>query len=251
MTFCSKKLIKFKNIRHGFFNREGGVSKGIYKSLNCGPGSKDKIRNIKKNIEKVCKKIGCNKKNLILLDQVHSNIVHNVNRVTRKKLKGDSLITSKKGIALGILTADCAPVFIYDPINNLISALHAGWKGAFKQIISKTIKKFKLKGSNLNDLIVVIGPCISKNNYEVRRDFLNKFIAKEKSNKNFFYYKNNKIFFSLNGFIKKSFLDLGIKNIEIIKKDTYILSNNFFSARRSLKEKLNDYGRNISVIMIK
>jgi len=249
--FCSKKLIKFKNIRHGFFNREGGVSKGIYKSLNCGPGSKDKIKNIKKNIEKVCKKIGCNKKNLILLDQVHSNIVHNVNRVTKKKLKGDSLITGKKGIALGILTADCAPVFIYDPINNLISALHAGWKGAFKQIISKTIKKFKIKGSNLNDLIVVIGPCISKNNYEVKRDFLNKFIVKEKSNKNFFNYKNNKIFFSLNDFIKKSFLDLGIKNIEIIKKDTYILSNNFFSARRSLKKKLNDYGRNISVIMIK
>ena len=249
--FCSKKLIKFKNIRHGFFNREGGVSKGIYKSLNCGPGSKDKIKNIKKNIEKVCKKIGCNKKNLILLDQVHSNIVHNVNRVTKKKLKGDSLITGKKGIALGILTADCAPVFIYDPINNLISALHAGWKGAFKQIISKTIKKLQIKGSNLNDLIVVIGPCISKNNYEVKRDFLNKFIVKEKSNKNFFNYKNNKIFFSLNDFIKKSFLDLGIKNIEIIKKDTYILSNNFFSARRSLKKKLNDYGRNISVIMIK
>ena len=249
--FCSKKLIKFKNIRHGFFNREGGVSKGIYKSLNCGPGSKDKIKNIKKNIEKVCKKIGCNKKNLILLDQVHSNIVHNVNRVTKKKLKGDSLITGKKGIALGILTADCAPVFIYDPINNLISALHAGWKGAFKQIISKTIKKFKIKGSNLNDLIVVIGPCISKNNYEVKKDFLDKFIVKEKSNKNFFNYKSNKIFFSLNDFIKKSFLDLGIKNIEIIKKDTYILSNNFFSARRSLKKKLNDYGRNISVIMIK
>ena len=249
--FCSKKLIKFKNIRHGFFNREGGVSKGIYKSLNCGPGSKDKIKNIKKNIEKVCKKIGCNKKNLILLDQVHSNIVHNVNRVTKKKLTGDSLITGKKGIALGILTADCAPVFIYDPINNLISALHAGWKGAFKQIIYKTIKKFKIKGSNLNDLIVVIGPCIGKNNYEVKRDFLNKFIVKEKSNKNFFNYKNNKIFFSLNDFIKKSFLDLGIKNIEIIKKDTYILSNNFFSARRSLKKKLNDYGRNISVIMIK
>ena len=249
--FFSKKLKKFKNIRHGFFNRKGGVSKGIYKSLNCGPGSKDKIKNIKKNIEKVCKKIGCNKKNLILLDQVHSNIVHNVNRVTKKKLKGDSLITGKKGIALGILTADCAPVFIYDPINNLISALHAGWKGAFKQIISKTIKKFKIKGSNLNDLIVVIGPCISKNNYEVKKDFLDKFIGKEKSNKNFFNYKNNKIFFSLNDFIKKSFLDLGIKNIEIIKKDTYILSNNFFSARRSLKKKLNDYGRNISIIMIK
>ena len=186
-------------------------SKGIYKSLNCGPGSKDKIKNIKKNIEKVCKKIGCNKKNLILLDQVHSNIVHKVNKIPKKKLKGDSLITNKKGIALGILTADCAPVFIYDPINNLISALHAGWKGAFKQIISKPIKKFKIKGSNLNDLIAVIGPCISKNNYEVKKDFLNKFIVKEKSNKNFFNYKNNKIFFSLNDFIKQKLFKFGCK----------------------------------------
>ena len=249
--FCSKKLIKFKNIRHGFFNREGGVSKGIYKSLNCGPGSKDKIKNIKKNIEKVCKKIGCNKKNLILLDQVHSNIVHNIIKVPKKKLKGDSLITNKKGIALGILTADCAPVFIYDPANNLISAIHVGWKGAYKQIISKTLKKFKSRGGNLNNLIAVIGPCIDKRNYEVKEDFLNKFIKKEKSNKIFFSFRDNKIFFSLSDYIKQNFLKLGVKNIEIIKKDTYILSNNFFSARRSIKNKLNDYGRNISVIMIK
>ena len=181
MMFCSKKLIKFKNIRHGFFNREGGVSKGIYKSLNCGLGSNDKIKNVKKNIEKVCKKIGCNKKNLILLNQIHSNIVHKINKIPKKKLKGDSLITNKKGIALGILTADCAPVFIYDPVNNLISALHAGWKGAYKKIISKTLKKFKSKEVILNDLIAVIGPCIGKNNYEVKKDFLNKFIKKKKN----------------------------------------------------------------------
>ena len=82
--FYSKKLKKFKNIRHGFFNREGGVSKGIYKSLNCGLGSNDKIKNVRKNIEKVCKKIGCNKKNLILLNQIHSNIVHKVNKIPKK-----------------------------------------------------------------------------------------------------------------------------------------------------------------------
>ena len=249
--FYSRKLKKFKNIRHGFFNREGGFSKGIYKSLNCGLGSDDKLEIVRKNIEKVCKKIGCNKENIILLNQIHSNIVHKVTKVPQKKLKGDSLITNKKGFALGILTADCAPVFIYDPANNLISALHAGWKGAYKQIISKTLKKFKLRGSNLNNLIAVIGPCIDKRNYEVKRDFLNMFITKEKSNKKFFNYKNNKIFFSLSDYIKQNFLNLGVKNIEIIKKDTYLLSNNFFSARRSIKNKLNDYGRNISVIMIK
>ena len=166
-------------------------------------------------------------------------------------MKGDSLITDKKDFALGILTADCAPIFIYDPVNNLISALHAGWKGAYRQIIPKTLKQFKLMGSNLNNLIAVIGPCIDKKNYEVKKDFFIKFISKEKSNKKFFNFKNNKIFFSLSDYIKENLLNFGVKNIEIIKKDTYLLSNNFFSARRSAKEKLNDYGRNISVIMIK
>ncbi len=247
----SKKLIKFKNIRHGFFDRQGGVSKGIYKSLNCGFGSNDKIKDITKNIEKVCKKIGCSKNNLVLLNQIHSNIVHKISKIPKKRLEGDSLLTDRKGIALGILTADCAPILIYDPVNNLISAIHAGWRGAFKKIVSTTLKEFKIKGSNFKDLIVVVGPCISNKNYEVKRDFLNKFITKEKSNKKFFNYKNNKIYFSLNGYIRQNFLNLGVKNVEIIKKDTYKTSNNFFSARKSLKNKLNDYGRNISVIMIK
>ena len=247
----SKKLIKFQNIRHGFFNREGGVSKGIYKSLNCGLGSDDRIKNVRKNIEIVCKKIGCNKNYLILLNQIHSNIVHEVKKIPKKKLKGDALITNKKGVALGILTADCAPVFIYDPNNNLIGALHVGWRGAYKQIISKILKEFKSRGSKFKDLIAVIGPCISKKNYEVKKGFFNKFISTEKFNKKFFNYKNDKIFFSLNDYIKQSFLNLGVKNIEIIKKDTYKTGNNFFSARKSIKYKLNDYGRNISVIVIK
>ena len=249
--FKSKKLTKFKKIRHGFFNRLGGVSKGIYKGLNCGLGSDDKIIDVKKNIEKVCKKIGCNKNNLILLNQTHSNIVHKVNKIQKKKLKGDSLITNKEGVALGILTADCAPVFIYDPVNNLISALHAGWKGAYKKIVSTTLRKFKSNGSNFKNLIVVIGPCIGKENYEVRNDFLDKFINQDSSNKKFFKIKRDQIYFSLKDYIKEQLVKSGVKNIEIIRKDTYKLSNNFFSARRSIKNKLHDYGRNISVIMIK
>ena len=133
----------------------------------------------------------------------------------------------------------------------MISALHAGWKGAYQKIISTTLKKFELKGSNFKDLIAVIGPCISKRSYEVRKDFLNKFVKREESNRNFFYKKKNKIYFSLNDYIKKDLLKYGVKNIEIIRKDTYLRSNNFFSARRSIKNKLDDYGRNISVIMIK
>ena len=249
--FKSKKLSKFKKIRHGFFNRLGGVSKGIYKGLNCGLGSDDKIIDVRKNIEKVCQKIGCNKNSLVLLDQIHSNYVYKISKIPKKKLKGDSLITNKKGIALGILTADCAPVFIYDPVNNLISALHAGWKGAYKKIVSTTLKKFKSNGSNFKNLIAVIGPCIGKENYEVRNDFLDKFINLDKSNKKFFKMKRDKIYFSLKDYIKEQLMKSGVKNIEIISKDTYKLNNNFFSARRSIKNKLHDYGRNISVIMIK
>ena len=100
------RLIKsYNNISHGFFNSQGGYSKGIYKSLNCGIGSKDKKINIKKNLQKVCKKIGCSINNLILLKQIHSNEVHIVNKKPKKKLTGDSLITYKKKIALGILSA--------------------------------------------------------------------------------------------------------------------------------------------------
>ena len=170
------KLIKsFKNISHGFFNNQSGYSRGIYKSLNCGIGSNDKKINVKRNIQKVCKKIGCSVNNLILLNQQHSNKVHLINKNPKKKLKGDSLITNKKNIALGILTADCAPVFIYDTKNKFISAIHAGWKGAYKKIVTKTINKLKVKGSKTNNLIAVIGPCISKRSYEINNDFFKDF----------------------------------------------------------------------------
>mgnify|MGYP001211606844 FL=1 len=247
----SKLISKYKNISHGFFNKLGGYSNGIYKSLNCGTGSKDEKININKNLRKVCKKIKCTKNKLILLNQIHSNKVISIKKIPKKKPIGDALITSKNKYALGILTADCAPVFIIDPEKNIISAIHAGWKGAYKKIIYKTIYQLKKRGSNIKDLIVVIGPCISKQNYEVKKDFLKKFLNQNKKNIRFFIFYKKKIFFSLNEYIKSQFKDIGVKNIEIINKDTYLNKNNFFSSRRSLKNNYYDYGRNISVIMIK
>ena len=247
----SKLLSKYKNISHGFFNNKGGYSNGIYKSLNCGVGSKDNKSNINKNLKKVCNKIGCDKKKLILLNQVHSNKVVSVNKIPKKRLLGDALINSKKKIAIGILTADCAPVFILDPKKNIVSAIHVGWKGAFKKIIYNTVLNFKKRGSNIKELVAVIGPCISKNNYEIKRDFLKKFMNQDKENRRFFIFKKTKIYFSLNEYIKNQLEKIGLKNIEIINLDTYLKKNNFFSSRRSLKNKYDDYGRNISIIMIK
>ncbi len=246
----SKKLIKFRKINHGFFNSFGGVSSGIYKSLNCGIGSKDKKKNIIKNLKIVTNRIG-GKKKIALLHQIHSNKIHFIKKISKKKLVGDGLITKSKGLVIGVLTADCAPIIFFDPNKNIIGIAHAGWKGAYKKIALEMIKKFKKNGSKLKDIIAVIGPCISQKNYEVKNDFKAKFISQSLRNKIFFKNIKNKIYFDLKSYIFQQLKNEGVDNVELIKKDTFCTKNNFFSARRSLKNKINDYGRNISIIMIK
>ena len=246
----SKNLKKFNNISHGFFNNVGGVSSGIYKSLNCGIGSYDRKKNVVKNLKIVSKKIGVKKK-IILLHQLHSKKIFFVNKVSKKNLFGDGLITNTKKLAIGILTADCAPILLFDNKKNIIGAAHAGWKGAYKKIGKKMVDYFKKKGSKVSNIFAVIGPCISQKNYEVKNDFKQKFLNQGPENMNHFKIIKNKIYFDLRGYIFRQLKNAGINNIEIIKKDTFDRKNKFFSARRSLKNKINDYGRNISIIMIK
>ena len=249
----SKKLSKFQQINHGFFDKKGGKSTGIYKSLNCGVGSYDSKKNVLNNLKIVCKKINCSSKNLILLNQIHSNKFYFINKnykFKKKKLNGDALITNVKKIALGVLVADCVPVLIYDKNLKIISAIHAGWKSVYKEIIKKVVKFLIKKGSNTKNLVAVIGPSISEKSYEVQKDFKDKFLKKDKQSKFFFKIRKNKTYFGLNKYVYYHLKKLGIKNLEIIKKNTFDPKNNFFSARRSIQNKENDYGRNISVIMI-
>ena len=250
--FYSKTLKREKDIKHGFFNRKGGKSKGIYKSLNCGRGSRDKKKYVKKNITIACKKVCKSYKKIILLNQIHSNkffLIKN-NKFDKKKILGDALITDQKKIIIGILTADCVPILIFDKKIKIISAIHAGWKGAYKGIIQKVINQFKKMGSESKNLIAAVGPCITQKNYEVQNDFESKFLKQSKNNKFFFNKVKNKTYFSLNKYVKFQLKSLGVKKIDIIDKDTYNQKNNFFSARRSMHEKEDDYGRNISLIMI-
>ena len=249
----SKKLSKFQVISHGFFNQKGGESSGIYKSLNCGAGSLDTKKNVIKNLKIVCKKINISPKKLFLLNQIHSNkfyFIDKNDRPNKKKFIGDALITNTRNIAIGVLTADCAPIMIYDQNKNIISAIHAGWKGAYKGIIKKVVNFLKKKGSKTKDLIAVIGPCITQYSYEVQKDFKYKFLKKDKQNKVFFKTTNKKTYFSLNKYIYSELQKLGIKSLDIIDKDTLNKKNNFFSARRAKLQKEDDYGRNISIIMI-
>ena len=249
----SKKLSKFQQINHGFFDKKGGKSTGIYKSLNCGIGSSDSKKNVLNNLKIVCKKINCSSKNLILLNQIHSSKFYFINKnykFKKKKLNGDALITNVKKIALGVLVADCVPILIYDKNLKIISAIHAGWKSVYKEIIKKVVKFLIKKGSNTKNLVAVIGPSISEKSYEVQKDFKDKFLKKDKQSKFFFKIRKNKTYFGLNKYVYYHLKKLGIKNLEIIKKNTFDPKNNFFSARRSIQNKENDYGRNISVIMI-
>ena len=250
----SKKLKKFTNIKHGFFNRSGGTSSGIYRSLNCGIGSSDNKKNVFKNLKIVCKKIGCSEKKLVLLNQIHSNrysFIDNNYKFNKKKIKGDALITSTKKVAIGVLTADCVPILIYDKKLKIVSVIHVGWKGAYKDIIDKVIKFFIKKGSQTKNLLAVVGPSITKNNYEVQKDFKDRFLKKDKKSNIFFKTRKNKTYFGLNNYVYNQLEQKGISNLELINKDTFNKKNNFFSARRSIYNKQADYGRNISIIMIK
>ena len=248
----SKKLAKLKNLKHGFFNSSGGKSKGIYQSLNCGPGSKDLSVNVKKNLEVVKKKISNSAKNIFLLNQIHSNklvYIDNNYKLT-KKPKADAVITIQKNLPIAVLTADCVPILIYDNKKRIVAAIHAGWKGAFKGITDKVIKFMVKKGCCLKNITAVIGPSISVKNYEVKDDFMKKFIKKDKKSLKYFKIENNKLYFDLSQYVYSQILQNKIKNIDTIKLDTFDIKNKFFSARRALSLKQNDYGRNISIIML-
>ena len=144
--FFSEKLKKYKEIKHCFFSRKGGFSKGIYKELNCGKGSEDKNKNILKNLKRVAEVMNVKLKHLILMNQTHSNKVLEINKKNyTKKINSDAMITNMNGIVLGVLTADCVPILIYDKKNKIIGCIHAGWKGAFKGVIKNTISKMRKK----------------------------------------------------------------------------------------------------------
>ena len=247
----SKLLKKTNLVNHGFFNKRNGFSKDIYKSLNCGKGSYDNKENIEKNLNYVKRKILSKKSNIVLLYQIHSSKFFYLKKTPKKKLIGDGFITNVKNLPLGILTADCTPILILDTKKKIIAAVHAGWKGAYNNIVIKVLKKLTSLGSKKKNIIAVIGPCIAQHNYEVGREFRNKFISKNKNNLIFFNFKKKKIFFDLSKYIYNQLFSFGILKIDVINKDTFDTKNNFFSARRSLKRNEADYGRNISVIMLK
>lgn len=252
--FKSRTLSKVKNIEHVFFGRNGGVSKGIYSSLNCGPGSSDKPEDVKKNREIVLKELSLSDRKLCTLYQCHSNKVVTVKKTEtcNQKTEADALVTNSKEIVLGILTADCAPVLFFDEHSAIIGAAHAGWKGALYGILENTVAAMREFGSLNQNIVAAIGPCIGPESYEVSEDFRKKFLREDDSSYDFFKMiaKQNHYLFNLPGYAEHRLRTLGLKSIEWIGLDTLSDEKNFFSYRRSCQRNEQDYGRQVSIIAL-
>ena len=245
------KFVDIVNL--GFFTSKGGISKGDFNSLNCSKSNDDKKNNVSKNIKIALNALGIEKKRLKLINQIHSNKIFFINNNNlNKDIYGDGLITENKNIALGILTADCAPIFIFDKKKSIVCCLHSGWKGALNNIVSKGIKKIKRKKIKSQNIIVIVGPCLGFNNFEVDKKFKLKFIKKNRSYQKFFKSKNrNKDIFDLRSLINFQISKEGIDNVFNIRKDTYKNSHIFFSHRRATHQNKIQTGRMINIISLR
>ena len=240
-----------ENFKHGFFKRTGGVSVNQFSSLNCNYSSFDTISKINSNRALVSNLMGIKTSDLITLKQMHSSDVINITeRIEPDEIEGDSMVTSKEGICLGILTADCAPILFGDFEKKIIGAAHAGWKGLHGGIVENTLENMVQLGAKIKNICVAIGPCIQKNNYEVGIEFYERFINKDITYKKFFLKENNKILFDLPGSISFRLHLQGIRKIQSLNKCTFSEKKNYFSFRRNQKNKLGDCGRMISTIKI-
>jgi YfiH family protein len=218
--------------------------------LNCGKGSRDNKKNIKKNINFVANKMKIKSTNLILMNQIHGNKVVEIKKENyKKKIVADAIITRMRGVSLGVLTADCVPIILYDVENKIIGCIHAGWRGAFKNIIKNTILKIRKISLN-NKIYASVGPCIGQRSYEVDNKFYKQFVNKSKKNKAYFKLKNKTAkLFNLRKFVTDKLKEFKVI-VDQVNHDTFTEKNNFFSYRRSSKLKQKDYGRCISTISI-
>jgi YfiH family protein len=242
------------NIKHGFFTRAGGVSHGLYSSLNCGFGSGDSFENVNTNRNRTLIKLGVPNRKLLTCNQVHSAIAIAVTRPWGRGdvPKADGMATNIPGVVLGILTADCAPVLFADSTAGIIGAAHAGWQGALNGILEATAGEMVGLGSSYGNISVAIGPCIGQRSYEIGPEFRDNFIMSSIKNNRFFEpsQKKGHYMFDLVSYVKHRLLKMGVSKIYRTEYDTYRDKDLFFSYRRSVKRGEPVYGRELSAITL-
>ena len=242
------KIIFSKGFKYCFFTRNGGVSKKNFSTLNCAYNKGDDDKNVKKNRKYVHKKF-CTKKKIVLMNQVHSNKVFFIDKLNNNILNGDGIISNRRDLILGVLTADCAPIVILG--KKYFGIIHAGWKGAFSGIIENAINLFFKKGEFEKDIFVDVGPHLKKNSFEVKKDFLVNFKKQEVNSDKYISSIKKNLYFNFSLLIKDKIMNCGVRDFNISKIDTYQNSNDFFSFRYYSKKGIKNCGRQISLVSIK
>lgn len=237
--------------RHGFFTRLGGVSTGVFKELNCGYGSPEDRTLIQENRKRIAARIGASGDRIFSVTQTHSSKVVTICNTDSfdPDIKADALVTRLKGVSLGVLTADCAPVLFHDASHNVSGAAHAGWRGAVGGILETTVEEMCKLGADRQNIIAIVGPCISQKNYEVGQEFLEEFLTINPSNAQFFVNgQNQKYLFDLPSFVLHQLRAQEIGACEWTGGCTYGNPDQFYSYRYTQHNKLPSYGRMLSVI---
>jgi purine-nucleoside/S-methyl-5'-thioadenosine phosphorylase / adenosine deaminase len=251
--FCASTLESCDGIRHGFFTRQGGVSKGIYASLNCGLGSRDDAENVQQNRALVAETMGVQPERLLTLYQIHSATAVIVDKPWNGAVpEADAVVTGTPGLAIGALTADCAPILFCDPGARVIAAAHAGWRGALLGIVEATIACMEQLGARPERTVAVIGPTISQRAYEVGTDYVEHFVGKEPRSSAFFVNDDSsgEPHFDLAGYVAERLARAGVGNFTDLGLCTYCDETRLFSYRRSQHHGEDDYGRQISAIVL-
>jgi YfiH family protein len=242
-------------IRHAFFTRQGGVSDGLFGSLNCGFGSGDSPERVARNREIAMDHIGLPADRLVTVRQVHSATVVGVEQPWRREESpsADALVTSVPGVALGVLAADCAPILFHDPIARVIGAAHGGWRGALRGVIDATVSRMAMLGAVPPRIRAAIGPCIARRSYEVGPEFPQPFVAEDPGNMSYFVPApcSGRYLFDLAGYIAHRLAQAGIATIEIAQHDTLVEEEQFFSYRRACQRGERAYGRALSAIVLR
>lgn len=241
-------------IAHGFFGRRGGVSTGIYDSLNAGPGSNDEPKHVSENRARIVSTLtGTRTRPLLSAYQIHSADVITVTDPfsPADRPKGDALVTNQKDIGLCILTADCTPVLFADVEAGVIGAAHAGWKGALAGVLENTVEAMVRLGAKPSQITAGIGPCLQKQSFEVGPDLKNPFIEKHPWAEDLFEPgQGDRSFFDIASFCEHLLTQCGIERCETLIEDTLTQPERFFSNRFRVKANQSDYGRNASVIFL-
>jgi len=237
-------------VRHGFFGRAGGVSTGIYASLNAGAGSKDDTAAVAENRKRIAAAFGAPATHLVGVHQVHSPDAVFIDAPwPSERPHADALVTTTPGLVISVLTADCTPVLLADAEAGVIGAAHAGWKGAITGVLASAARLMREHGAT--NIAAAIGPTIHQASYEVGPEFETRFVEKDSQYARYFAPgAGDRRLFDLPRFCADQLRALGITQLETLPLDTYALPETLHSHRYSVHQKWADYGRNCAAIAL-